>query len=98
MLQWRPAKKSSTPPTKEELHRLASLNRCLTGEPFPEVDVIDGADVLVMSLPNLEDDSLGGTTWVVWYDDSGVERAFLITSCKRGVAVDDAGQPTDLCI
>jgi hypothetical protein len=73
-------------------------------DPAPTVtaEPVDGADVLLITLSGLGDDSASEVTYVVWYDSSGpavtVDRAFLISRCSRGVAVDEAGAPMDLCI
>jgi hypothetical protein len=73
-------------------------------DPAPTVTVepVDGADVLLINLSGLGDDSIGEVTYVVWYDASGpavdIDRAFLISRCSRGVAVDESGEPLDLCI
>jgi hypothetical protein len=65
-------------------------------------EVVDGANIFVVTLSGLADDSIGAVTYVVWYDPSPpvptVERAFLISHCSRGVAVDDAGEPMGLCL
>jgi hypothetical protein len=70
--------------------------------PTVNVEVVDGTDIFLITLSGLGDDSIGEVTYVVWYDPSPpvptVERAFLISRCSRGVAVDEAGQPMDLCI
>ncbi len=73
-------------------------------EPAPTVtaEVVDGANVFVITLSGLGDDSIGEVTYVVWYDPSPpaptVLRAYLISRCSRGVAVDEAGEPLDLCL
>jgi hypothetical protein len=79
--------------------------RLATGQdPVPTVtaEPVTGADVLLITLSALGDDSVGEVTYVVWYDYSGPElavgRAFLISRCSRGVAVDESGAPMDLCI
>jgi hypothetical protein len=65
-------------------------------------EVVDGADLFLITLSGLADDSVGEVTYVVWYDPSApvptVERAFVISRCSRGVAVDEAGESMDLCI
>jgi hypothetical protein len=70
--------------------------------PTVNVEVVDGADIFLITLSGLGDDSIGEVTYVVWYDSSPpvptVERAFLISRCSRGVAVDEAGEPMDLCL
>jgi hypothetical protein len=64
--------------------------------------VTAGADVFLITLSGLGDDSIGEVAYVVWYDPSRpvptVERAFVISRCSRGVAVDEAGEPLDLCV
>jgi hypothetical protein len=83
-----------------------SLGARLAGEeePAPTVsaEVVDGVDIFVITLTGLADDSIGAVTYVVWYDPSPpvptVERAFLISHCSRGVAVDEAGEPMGLCL
>ncbi len=73
-------------------------------DPAPTVtaEVVDEADVFLITLTGLGDDSIGEVTYVVWYDPSPpvptVVRAFVIPRCSRGVAVDEAGQPMDLCL
>jgi hypothetical protein len=73
-------------------------------DPAPTVtaEVTAGADVFLITLSGLGDDSIGEVAYVVWYDPSRpvptVERAFVISRCSRGVAVDEAGEPLDLCV
>jgi hypothetical protein len=73
-------------------------------DPAPTVtaEPVGGADVLLITVSGLGDDSASEVTYVVWYDSSGpavtVDRAFSITRCSRGVAVDESGAPLDLCI
>jgi hypothetical protein len=73
-------------------------------DPAPTVtaEVVDGANVFVITLSGLGDDSIGEVTYLAWYDNSGpapfVLRAYLISRCARGVAVDEAGEPMGLCL
>jgi hypothetical protein len=71
-------------------------------EPTVTAEIVDGANLFVITLSGLADDSIGAVTYVVWYDPSPpvptVERAFLISHCSRGVAVDEAGEPMGLCL
>ena len=73
-------------------------------DPAPTVtaEVVDGADVFIITLSGIGDDSIGEVTYVVWYDPSPpvptVLRAFRVPRCSRGVAVDEAGEPMDLCL
>ena len=73
-------------------------------DPAPTVtaEPVYGANLVLITLTGLADDSIGEVTYVVWYDPSGpalaVDRAFMISRCSRGVAVDESGQPMDLCI
>ncbi len=73
-------------------------------DPAPSVtaEPVVGADVLLITLSGLGDDSASEITYVVWYDASGpsiaIDRAFRITRCSRGVAVDESGAPLDACV
>jgi hypothetical protein len=73
-------------------------------DPAPTVtaEVVEGANVFVITLSGLGDDSIGEVTYLAWYDPSPpvptVLRAYLISRCSRGVAVDEAGESLDLCL
>jgi hypothetical protein len=88
----------------DQYARALRARLALGQDPAPAVraEPAGGADVLLITLSCLGDDSASEVTYVIWYDSSGpavnVDRAFQITRCSRGVAVDDAGQPLDLCI
>jgi hypothetical protein len=88
----------------EQYGRALGARLAADQDPAPTVTAerVDGADVLLITLSGLGDDSASEVTYVVWYDASGpavtVDRAFLITRCSRGVAVDESGAPMDLCI
>jgi hypothetical protein len=88
----------------DQYARSLGARLALGQDPAPTVTVepVDGADVLVITLSGLGDDSASEVTCVVWYDPSGpaiaIDRAFLISRCSRGVALDEAGRPLDLCV
>jgi hypothetical protein len=88
----------------EQYGRALGARLAADQDPAPTVtaEPVGGADVLLITLSGLGDDSASEVTYVVWYDPSGpaiaVDRAFMISHCSRGVAVDETGAPMDLCI
>jgi hypothetical protein len=88
----------------EQYGRALGARLAADQDPAPTVtaEPVDGADVVLITLSGLGDDSASEVTYVVWYDSTGpavtVDRAFLISRCSRGVAVDESGAPMELCI
>jgi hypothetical protein len=79
---------------------LAAIN---PGEiPHYATEELAGVPVVVVTLTGIPDDSSSRVDYVVRYADAEGVRSptdgLLFTYCDRGVAVDESGEPLDLCL